>query len=281
MHYLQPQIPNEQAGFIRGRGTRDHIVNVRLMIEKAREFNVPMLMCFIDYSKAFDCVQWDSLWSILREMGVPDHLTKLIQNLYMHGESTVRVNNVVSKSFRPEKGVRQGCILSSLLFNIYGEYIMRKSLENWDGGIVVGGKKISNLRYADDTTLFASSESELVELIRRVERESEQVGLHINKSKTMVVDRSNQLTSTGQLAQLEQVKQFVYLRSMLQDEGGCEKEIRRRIQMGKDAVSKLSKIWQDRSISNGTKMRLVHALVFLFSYTALNHGLSVPPSARK
>lgn len=128
MHYMQPQIPNEQAGFIRGRGTRDHIVNVRLMIEKAREFNVPMLMCFIDYSKAFDCVQWDSMWSILREMGVPDHLTKLIQNLYMDGESTVRVNNVVSKSFRPEKGVRQGCILSPLLFNIYGEYIMKKSL---------------------------------------------------------------------------------------------------------------------------------------------------------
>ncbi|XP_037875941.1 uncharacterized protein LOC101744016 isoform X1 [Bombyx mori] len=267
----QWQIPSEQAGFVKGRGTREQIVNVRQIIEKSREFNMPILLCFIDYTKAFDCVRWDCLWRILREMGVPQHLVSLIASLYRDGVSMVRVNDVISGPFKPEKGVRQGCILSPILFNVYGEYVMRKALEEWEGGISVGGIKISNLRYADDTTLFASSEKELADLFRRVEYESSLVGLSVNKSKTkvMIVDRTSQLSRTGELSDLEFVSEFIYLGSLLTDRGGSEGEIRRRTQMAKTAMTKLKRIWQNRKVSNVTKMRLVRTLVFsIFLYGA-------------
>lgn len=254
---------------MKGRGTREQIVNVRQIIEKSREFNTPFLMCFIDYSKAFDCVKWDCLWTILKEMGVPQHLIALIANLYQDGQSVVKVNDIVSGSFKPERGVRQGCILSPILFNIYGEYIMRKALEDWKGGISVGGLKISNLRYADDTTLFASSEKELAELFHKVEHESELVGLTVNKTKTkvMLVDRTGQLSRTGELSDLELVNDFVYLGSLITNQGGSEREIRRRTQMAKAAMSKLTRIWQNRKVSNVTKMRLVRTLIFsIFLY---------------
>lgn len=236
-------IPVEQAGFVKGRGTREQIVNVRQIIEKCREFNISMLMCFVDYSKAFDCVRWECLWTILTEMGVPEHLVVLIANLYQNGSTVVKVN-VLSKPFKPQKGVRQGCILSPILFNIYGEYIMRRALEDWDGGISIGGRKINNLSYADDTTLIASSEEELARLLSRVEKESELVGLTINKAKTkiMVVDRPGLLIRSNELRDLEFVDQFVYLGSLLTNEGGTVKEIARRIQMSKAAMTKLTRI---------------------------------------
>lgn len=243
---------------------------------------MPILLCFIDYTKAFDCVRWDCLWRILREMGVPQHLVSLIASLYRDGVSMVRVNDVISGPFKPEKGVRQGCILSPILFNVYGEYVMRKALEEWEGGISVGGIKISNLRYADDTTLFASSEKELADLFRRVEYESSLVGLSVNKSKTkvMIVDRTSQLSRTGELSDLEFVSEFIYLGSLLTDRGGSEGEIRRRTQMAKTAMTKLKRIWQNRKVSNVTKMRLVRTLVFsIFLYGA--ESWTIKASERK
>lgn len=110
-------------------------------------------MCFIDYSKAFDCVDWKSLWFILTELGVPQHLISLLQTLYDNNQGSVRVERTTSRPFKFGKGVRQGCILSPILFNINGEYIMRRICEDWKGGVTIGGKRITNLRYADDTTL--------------------------------------------------------------------------------------------------------------------------------
>lgn len=138
-HFLQRQIPEEQAGFVLGKGTREQILNVRQIIEKSREFNSPVLLCFIDYTKAFDCVQWDKLWEVLSEMGTPRHLIDLVRNLYMNNRSFVKLDTECSNVFCVRKGVRQGCILSPLLFNIYGEHIIRKALEDWDKGFAVGG----------------------------------------------------------------------------------------------------------------------------------------------
>lgn len=135
---------------MKGRGTRDQIFNSRQLIEEAREFNTPMLLCFIDYKKAFDCVRWSSLWTVLKEIGFPDHLVTLISNLYKNNEAIIRLDNKTSNNFKVQRGVRQGCVLSPRLFNAYGEYIMRRALENFDGGVSISGKKINNLRYADD-----------------------------------------------------------------------------------------------------------------------------------
>lgn len=188
-----PQISPEQSGFIPGRGTRDQLMNVRQMIEKLYKYNVPAIFCFLDYTKAFDIVQWNRLWSILREMAVPEHLINLIRSLYINNKAQVRVENEYSGEFSVGKGVRQGCILSSLQFNIYGEWIMRKATENWRGGVSIGGRKISNLRYADDTTLLANDEQEMFEFLQFIENISRKASLKLNiaKCRLMVVDRAS------------------------------------------------------------------------------------------
>ena len=270
--FLRHQIAPEQAGFVKGRGTREQILNVRQLIEKAREYYVPMYLCFVDYEKAFDNVRWPKLWETLEEFGVPRHLVTLVKNLYESSEAVVKVDMTLSSRCRVKKGVRQGCVLSPLLFNIYSEVIMRRTLENWNGGVKIGGQRFSNLRFADDTLLIASSPEELLELIRRLEAVSQDYGLKINatKTKVMIVDRENEnRRQPGRIGNFEVVEQFVYLGLMLHNRGSCEIEIRRRIQLARTAMIKLMKIWKDRNIYKETKIKIVNALVFpVFSYAS-------------
>ena len=146
---------NFQAGFRKGRGTSDQIANIHWIIEKSREFQKNIYFCFIDYTKAFDCVDHNKLWKILQEMGMPDHLTCLLRNLYAGQEATVRTGHGTTDWFQIRKGVRQGCILSPCLFNLYVECIMRNAgLDEAQAGIKIAGRNINNFRYADDTTLM-------------------------------------------------------------------------------------------------------------------------------
>ena len=121
------EIPDVEAGFRKGRGARDQIANICWIMEKGREFQKNISFCFIDYAKAFDCVDHNQLWKILKEMGVPDHLTCLVRYLYAGQEATVRTGHGTTDWFQIGKGVRQGCILSPCLFNLYAEYIMRNA----------------------------------------------------------------------------------------------------------------------------------------------------------
>ena len=140
--------------------------------------------CFIDYAKAFDCVDHNKLRKILKEMGIPDHLTCLLRNLYAGQEATVRTGHGTTDWFQIGQGVCQGCILSPYLFNLYAEYIMRNAgLEEARAGIKIAGRNINNLRYADDTTLMAESEEELKSLLTKVKKESEKVGLKTQHSE--------------------------------------------------------------------------------------------------
>ena len=122
---MNRELPDVQAGFRKGRGTRDQIVNIRWIMEKAREFQKNIYFCFLNYAKAFDCVDHKKLWKIMKEMGIPDHLTCLLRNLYAGQEAKVRTGRGTTDWFQIGKGVRQGCILSPCLFNLYAEYIMR------------------------------------------------------------------------------------------------------------------------------------------------------------
>ena len=142
--------------------TRDQIANICWIMEKAREFQKNIYFCFIDYAKAFDSVDHNKLWKILQEMGIPDHLTCLLRNLYAGQEATVRTGHGTTAWFQTGKVVHQGCILSPCLFNLHAEYIMRNAgLEETQAGIKIARRNIKNLRYADDITLMAESEEEL------------------------------------------------------------------------------------------------------------------------
>ena len=179
--YVTPELPDVQAGFRKGRRTRDLIANIRWIIKKAWEFQKNIYFCFIDYEKGFDCVDHNKLGKILKEMGIPDHLTCLLRNLYAGQEATVRAGHGKTDWFQIGKEVCQGCILSPCLFNLYVEYIMRNAgLEEVQAGIKIAGRNINNLRYADDTILMAESEEELKSLLMKVKEESEKLGLKLN-----------------------------------------------------------------------------------------------------
>ena len=185
--YVNHELPDVQAGFRKGRGTRDEIANICWIIEKAREFQKNIYFCFIDYAKAFDCVDHNKLWKILKEIGISDHLTCILRNLYADQEATARTGHGTTDWLQIGKGVCQGCILSPCLFNFYAEYIMRNAgLDEAQAGIKIAGRNINNLRYADDTTLMAESE-ELRSLLMKVKEESEKVGLKLNLQKTKIM----------------------------------------------------------------------------------------------
>ena len=151
-------------------------------MEKAREFQKDIYFCFIDYAKAFDCVDHDKLWKrILQEMAIPDHVTCLLRNLYAGQEATVRAGHGTTNWFRIGKGVHQGCVLSTCLLNLHAEYIMRNAgQDEAQAGIKIAGRNINNHRYADDTTLMAESEEEQKSLLMKVKDESEKAGLKLN-----------------------------------------------------------------------------------------------------
>ena len=139
------------------------------IIEKAREFQKNIYFCFIDYTKVFNCVDHNKLWKILKEMGISDHLTCLLRNLYACQEATIRTGHGTTDWFQTGKGVQQGCILSPCLFNFYAEYIMRNAgLDEAQAGIKIAGRNINNLRYADDITVMAEREEELKTLLMEV-----------------------------------------------------------------------------------------------------------------
>ena len=146
------------------------------------------IIWIIDYAKAFDCVNHNKLWKILKEMGIPDHLICLLRNLYEGQEATVRTGHWTTDWFQIGKEVRQGCILSHCLFNFYAEYIMRNAgLEEAQAGIKIARRNINNLRYADDTTLMAETGEELKSLLKKVKEESEKVDLKLNIQKTKIM----------------------------------------------------------------------------------------------
>ena len=253
-------LPDVQDGFTKGRGTRDQIANICWIMEKAREFQKSIYFCFIDYAKAFDCVDHNKLWKILKEMGIPDHLTCLLRNLYAGQEATVRTGHGTTDWFQIGKGVRQGCILSPCLFNLYAEYIMRNAgLEEAQAGIKIARRNINNLRYADDTTLMAESEEELKSLLMKVKVESEKVGLKLNIQKTKIM-ASGPITSWQ--IDGETVSDFILGGSKITADGDCSHEIKRRLLLGRKVMINLDSIFKSRDINLPTKVRLVKAIVF-------------------
>uniref|UniRef100_A0A8B9VZ29 RNA-directed DNA polymerase n=1 Tax=Bos mutus grunniens TaxID=30521 RepID=A0A8B9VZ29_BOSMU len=208
-------------------------------------------------------VDHNKLWTILKEMGIPDHLTCLLRNLYAGQEATVRTGHGTTDSFQIGKGVHQGCILSPCLFKFYAEYIMRNAgLEEAQAGIKIARRNINNLRYTDDTTLMAESEEELKSLLMKVKEESEKVGLKLNSQKTKIM-ASGPITSweiDGET--VETVSDFIFGGPKITADGDCSHEIKRRLLLGRKVMTNRDSIFKSRDITLPTKVHLVKAIVF-------------------
>ena len=261
--YMNCELPDVQAGLRKSRGTRDQIANIHWIIEKARGFQKNIYFCFIDYAKAFDCVDHNKLWKILKEMGIQNHLTCLLKNLYAGQEATVRTGHGTTDWFQIRKGVHQGCILSPCLFNLYAEYIMwNMGLDEAQAGIRIARRNINNLRYADDITLMAESEEELKSLLMNVKEESGKVGLKLNNQKAKIMASSPIISWQIDGETVETVTDFILGGCKITADGGCSHEIKRCLLLGRKVMTNLDSIFKSRDITLLTKVCLVKAMVF-------------------
>ena len=207
-------------------------------------------------------------------MGIPDHLTCLLRNLYADQEATVRTGHGPTDWFQIGKGVRQGCILSPCSFNLYAGYIMRNTgLEEAQAGIKIATRNINNLRYADDTTLMAESEEELKSLLMEVKEESEKVGLKLSIQKSKIM-ASGPITSWQIIGETgNNVRLYFGGGSKITADGDCSHEIKKRLFLGKKVITKLDSILKSRDITLSTKVYLVKAMVFPVSRMDMRVGL--------
>ena len=227
-------------------------------MEKAREFQKSIYFCFIYHAKAFDYVDHSKLWEILQEMGIPDHLIRLLRNLYAGQEATVKTGHGTTDWFQIGKGVHQDCILSPCLFNFYAEYIMRNAgLEEARAGIKIAGRNINNLRYADGTTLMAESEEEVKSLLMKMKEEKENTGLKLNIQKTKIM-ASWQIDGET----IETVAEFISLGSKITADGNCSPEIKRCLLFGRKTMNNLDSMFKSRDITLLKTVYLVKAMIF-------------------
>ena len=255
----------DQYGFRRGFGTRDAIAAMRVLYERSLEHNKKVYVCFVDYEKAFDRVDWTKLMEILCNIGIDLRDRKLIWNLYKGQSAYVRVADGYSAACEIGRGVRQGCSLSPLLFIIYDEAMMKEATENTKDGISVGGHTVSTLRFADDKAVVASSQKELQNLMDNVNNVTKKYGMKINvkKTKVMCISRtgSHKLKIIIEGQRVEQVTQFKYLGSIVSSDGYCEKDIRSRIAMGKQAFTNKRRLLTS-TLNLDLKKRIIKCMVW-------------------
>lgn len=263
---IDREIGENQSGFRKGKGTREGIFNLRTISERYLEKQKDLYICFIDYEKAFDRVNHEKLIEKLKLAGLDGKDVRIIARLYWEQAAVVRTEQGNSEGIKIRRGTRQGCVLSPYLFNLFTELIFRV-IENEDEGVSVGGRRISNLRYADDTAITAENENELQILAYRVNEEGKHFGMKMNikKTKTMVISKKKELPNVkiqldGQA--VEQVHKFVYLGELITENGKCEEEIRRRIEIARKSFSKMRTILTNPKISVPARLRFIKCYVW-------------------
>ena len=261
---LNAEVGKEQFGFRPNSGTRDAIFCYSMMAQKELEVQRDVYVCFIDYAKAFDRVKHTEVIASLERAGIDGKDIRMIIELYWNQKAAIRVDQELSDPVEIKRGVRQGCVLSPYLFNIYTEFIFRESNEMT--GIDINGNNINNIRYADDTALLANNSEDLQKIVDKVKKESDQKALNMNvsKTKTMVISREE-----GKLAKikvdgkdLEQVKHFKYLGQVVNEEGRNEQEIKIRIAQAKSTFIRMRKILTSKEISLPLRLRMIKCYIY-------------------
>lgn len=262
---INAEVNEEQFGFRKESGTREAIFTIRNIIERYIEKKKTIYICFIDYAKAFDRVQHQKLITSLKNIGIDGKDLRLIANLYWDQTATVRVDGDTSASVEIKRGVRQGCVLSPSLFNLYTEVIFKEA-EDFRG-ITIGGKKITNLRYADDTVLLAESPEDLQATLNTIKTKSEEYGLNMNVKKTKVMVVSSKIPSPKAELKLnneilDQVQQFTYLGQLITEDGYNEAEIARRVGIAKTAFNNMKNLFTSGQLSLKLKLRLLKCYIW-------------------
>ena len=234
-----------------------------MLTQKYQEVQKDIYACFIDYAKAFDLVRHSQMIEGLERIGIDGKDIRIIANMYWKQKAAIRVADEISDFTNIKRGVRQGCVLSPYLFNIYTELIFRETDDM--KGINIQGKNINNLRYADDTVLLTENEENLINILQRVKEESAEKGLHMNakKTKTMFISRKETQRLSIQLEgeELEQVKEYKYLGQMVNEKGRCEEEIRSRIFKARTAFLKINNIVTSKKLPTTLRLRLTKCFV--------------------
>ena len=275
---IESCLTETQFGFRKGKGTRDGIFLLRVISERMIENQENLFVCYIDYAKAFDRVKHTKLLEVMTEAGIPHHERKLIVELYWNQTARVRTTAGTTENIKIERGVRQGCILSPSLFNLYSEYLLKEALQECNG-ILLNGVNITNIRYADDTVILATNTNDLQIMINNIVQCCQEYGMEINAKKTKTMHfgkmrRDAHIFVDSTL--LEQVDKYQYLGHTICADGDISKEIEVRIEKAR------MKFWQNkellrRNIGLETKKRIINCYV----YSVFNYGCEAWTYSRK
>ena len=244
---------------------------MRMLCERYCEVSKDIYACFIDYEKAFDRVNHESMIKCLKDIRLNGKDIRLIVNLYWTQKAYIQLEQDLSGKIMIKRGVRQGCVLSPCLFNLYTEMIFRY-IEDMEG-VIVGGVNINNLRYADDTVLLADSEGSLQTILNEVNEAGKTFNMKMNakKTKTMITKKDDKprISTTIDGTNIEQVTNFPYLGQKITEDGRCEEEIKRRINIAKTTFSKMSKVLTSKKIALNTRKRILQCYI----WSTLQYGV--------
>ena len=261
---VDKRLREEQAGFRSGRSCTDQIFVLRNIVEQCLEWNSSLYMNFIDFEKAFDSIHHPSLWQIMSLYGLPPKVINIVKDMYANNACCVRHEGQQSEWFQVKTGVRQGCIISPLLFLIVIDYVMKISTEDKPRGLVWGlFHRLEDSDFADDIALLSHTQEDIQEKTDRVAANSRKVGLKIHASKTKIMKAKTKFQEpvTVDGKPLEEVKHFKYLGSFISSDSNIEKEVSTRIGLAAQAFKKLNNIWKSSTIKIKTKLRIYQSNV--------------------
>uniref|UniRef100_A0A8D8SMX4 Craniofacial development protein 2 n=1 Tax=Cacopsylla melanoneura TaxID=428564 RepID=A0A8D8SMX4_9HEMI len=281
----EEQVSESQFGFRRAVGTREALFSIQVLFQRCRDVNCDIYACFVDYQKAFDRVQHSKMIKALQETGLDGKDLKIIANLYWNQVSSVKLEGENTNNVQILRGVRQGCVLSPVIFNVYSEHILKEALQDMEAGILLNGERINNIRYADDTVIFADSFESLQNLMDRVTLYSRKYGLDVNISKTkcMVISKKQDIYGTIFIdgTPLERVKQYTYLGTNVNDDWDHSREIRIRIEKARAAFIKMKKVFTSHDLQLSTKLRLLRCYVFSILFYGVESWTLTEASSKK
>lgn len=263
----EEEIAPNQFGFLNAVGTREALFSIQVLVQRCRDVNCNVFACLIDYQKAFDRVKHDKMIDILKNMGIDSKDLKIITNLYWNQTAVLKIEGEHTDEVKILRGVRQGCILSPILFNLYSEHIFREALDNMDEGIPINGIRLNNIRYADDTIMFADTIEGLQKLMNKITEVSSSYGLDINANKTkVIIITKEQISSNARIivnqVRIERVTQCQYLGTCINESWDNSQEVKCRIAIARNVFNNMSSVFKSHNLTLDTKTRLLKCYVF-------------------